>query len=48
MDKVSDKYSSSKENDDKKLVMSNGAYAVCEMLEQLINKLEQTRVSSIK
>ena len=37
--KVSDKYSSAKENDTKKLVMSNGAYAVCEMLEELILKI---------
>lgn len=42
---VKDEYSSTKENDTKKLVMSNGAYAVCVMLEKLINKLEHTRVS---
>ena len=49
MDKVSDKYSSSTENDTKKLVISNGAYAVCEMLEELIEKMgRQTAVLSTK
>ncbi len=48
MVKVSDKYSSSTENDVKKLVISNGAFAVCTMLELLIAKLEHTRVSQIK
>lgn len=38
-----DNYSSAKENDQEKLVISNGAYAVCEMLEQLINELSKTR-----
>ena len=42
---VKDKYSSASENDVKKLVMSNGAYAVCEMLELLIKQLEKDRVS---
>lgn len=37
--KVSEKYSSVTENDTKKLIMSNGAYAICEMLEELINKI---------
>ena len=37
---VKDKYSSAAENDEKKLVMSNGAYAVCEMLEELIDKIK--------
>ena len=46
--KVKDKYSSAKEDDKTKLVMSNGAYAVCEMLELLINKLEHTRLSNMK
>ena len=36
---VKEKYSSATENDAKKLVMSNGAYAVCEMLEELIYKI---------
>ena len=40
-----DKYSSATENDVKKLVMSNGAYAVCEMLELLIKQLDKNRVS---
>ena len=40
---VKDKYSTATENDVKKLVISNGAYAVCEMLEELIDKIgEQT------
>ena len=39
MESVKEKYSSSTENDPKKLVMSNGAYAVCEMLEELIQKI---------
>ena len=38
-----DKYSSETENDVKKLVIPNGAYAVCEMIELLINKMEQFR-----
>ena len=40
---VKDKYSPAKEDDKDKLVMSNGAYAVCEMLEELIDKLEKLR-----
>ena len=44
MTDVKDKYSSTKENDVKKLVMSNGAYAVCEMLEQVINELRKARM----
>ena len=40
---VKDKYSSATESDDKKLVMSNGAYAVCEMLEELIGELRRQR-----
>lgn len=43
--KFKDKYSSATENDSKKLVMSNGAYAVGEMLEEILDKLEQVRVS---
>lgn len=43
--KVKDKYSSATENDTKKLVVSNGAYAVAELLEELISKLEQTRIT---
>ncbi len=43
MVKVKDKYSSATENDTKKLVMSNGAYAVCEMIEELISKIDQIR-----
>ena len=43
MEKVSDKYSSATENDVKKLVMSNGAYAVCEMIEMLIKELSLVR-----
>ena len=43
MDKVKDKYSPAKEDDKEKLVMSNGAYAVCEMLEKLIKELSLTR-----
>ena len=46
-EKVSDKYSSTTENDSKKLVMSNGAYAVCEMIEELIKQLEKNRISLI-
>ena len=42
MAKVSDKYSPSVEDDKDKLVMSNGAYAVCEMLEELIGELRRT------
>ena len=42
--KVEDKYSSTTENDVKKLVISNGAFAVCEMLEELIKELTKTRV----
>ena len=42
-DSVRDKYSSAKEADEEKLVMSNGAYAVCEMLEKLINELKINR-----
>lgn len=42
--KVSEKYSSVKENDIKKLVISNGAYAVCEMLEELISELKKARM----
>ena len=37
--KVSEKYSSATENDDRKHVMSNGAFAICEMLKKLILKL---------
>ncbi len=36
---VKDKYSSAKEDNQDKLVMSNGAYAVCEMLEELIKAI---------
>ena len=35
------KYSSSDEADNKKLIISNGAYAVCEMLEELIGELRR-------
>ena len=35
MVKVFEKYSPTAENDIDKLVMSNGAYAVCQMLEEL-------------
>ena len=38
-DRVRDKYSNTTENDTKKLVISNGAYAVCEMIELLIDKI---------
>lgn len=41
--KVSDKYSSADDNDPKKLVMSNGAFAVCEMLEELIGELRRNK-----
>ncbi len=44
--KVSDKYSSATENDTKKLVVSNEAYAVCEMIELLIAKLEHLKITS--
>lgn len=47
VDRVKDKYSSATENDVKKLVLSNGAYAVCEMLEEMIAKLEHLRLSSV-
>ena len=42
---VKDKYSTMTENDIKKLVIENGAYAVCEMLELLIKQMEKDRVS---
>ena len=48
MEKVKDKYEPTKEELDKKLVISNGAFAVCEMLEKLIAKLEHTRLSQLK
>ena len=48
MEKVKDKYEPTKKEVDKKLVISNGAFAVCEMLEMLINKLEHIRVSNMK
>ena len=38
-DKVKDKYKPSKVETDGTLVMSNEAYAVCEMLEELIDKI---------
>ena len=40
MESVKDKYSPAKEDNQDKLVMSNGAYAVCEMLEKLITQLD--------
>ncbi len=46
MDNVKDKYSPAKDDDQKKLVMSNGAFAVCEMLEQLINELRKGRMKN--
>ena len=46
MAKVKDKYEPTKEEVDKKLVISNEAYAVCEMLEELIAKLELARIAS--
>ena len=48
MAKVKDKYEPVKKEVDKKLVISNEAYAVCEMLEILITQLERTRLSSLK
>ncbi len=50
MVEVKDKYSSATDNDTKKLVMSNGAYAVCEMVEILIEKIGKltARLSAIK
>ena len=44
MSKVSEKYSSAKEDNKDKLVMSNGAYAVCEMLEELITAINRQRM----
>ncbi|KKM26268.1 hypothetical protein LCGC14_1586490 [marine sediment metagenome] len=43
--RVKEEYSSTSENDTKKLVISNGAYAVCEMIEKLIDKLEHARLT---
>ena len=48
MEKVKDKYEPTKKELDKKLVISNGAFAVCEMLELLIAELQRTRTSFIK
>ena len=45
MGKVKDNYSPAKEDDKDKLVMSNGAFAVCEVLEQLINELRIARIN---
>lgn len=42
---VKEKYSSATENDVKKLVLSNGAFAVCEMIELLIAKINHLRMS---
>jgi|TARA_Y100000296_G_C5113414_1_gene226367 hypothetical protein len=41
--KVKDKYTTKDEVD--KLKISKDNYALCEMLEQLINKLEHARIS---
>ena len=41
--KVSDKYSPAADDNKDKLVMSNGAFAVCEMLEELIKELSLAR-----
>ena len=47
-----DKYISEKENksnpDVKKIILSNDAYAVGEMLQNLINKLEHMRLQFLK
>ena len=43
--RVEEEYSSTTENDSKKLVISNGDYAVCKMIEKLIDKLEQARLT---
>ena len=40
--KIEDKYSLT---DDKKIVISNDAYAVIDLIQQLIDKLEKVRVS---
>ena len=49
VDTVSEKYSSTTENDTKKLVIDNGSYALCEMLEILIDKIGRlTSTISIK
>jgi hypothetical protein len=38
----STKYSSTTENDDKKIIIGDDAYAIGEMIQALIDKLEQT------
>lgn len=43
--KVKDKYEPTKKEIGKKLVISNGAFAVCTEIELLIAKLEHTRLS---
>ena len=52
MDKLSEKYiptseKSKPENKDKK-VLSDDAFAICEFIEHLINKIEHTRRSFIR
>ncbi len=43
--KVKDKYTTKDKPDPKKTIISAEAYAVCELVELLIEKIEKTRVS---
>jgi hypothetical protein len=40
-----DKYTNAVDKDSKKIELSNDAYAIGETIEQLINKIEHTRLS---
>lgn len=42
-----EKYSSTTENDDKKIILGNDAFAICESIETLIKKIEQVRLSNV-
>ena len=50
--KLKEKYISKTENtanpDPKKTELSNDAYAICEFIENLINKIEQTRLGMLR
>ena len=45
--KFKDKYTNAKEKDPNKTEISNESYAVCELLEELSDKLERLRLTSI-
>lgn len=45
-----DKYTldKNKEGEDKKVQLSTDNYALCDMIQDLINKLEQARISNLR